>query len=138
MNNAKPAAIPVRAISAGVLGVLLILLGACSEDRSADAPPQNWGNMKVSIESRPSPPRVGMDEFLVMVTDGHGRPTYNLVVSLRASDQEPWKQAIEDGQMGVYRTAVGVAPGEKSVLQVQLRRNDDIEHVMYFPLKLQP
>lgn len=128
-----------RAVSTRVAAgwLLAMLLAACGEDRAADAPPQKWRDLEVRIESRPSPPRAGMTEFLVMVTDGHGRPTYNLVVSLRTSDRDSWKQAIEDGQMGVYRRAVEVAPGDKSVLQVQLRRND-VGDVLYFPLKLQP
>jgi len=128
----------IRAVRTGVAAGLLLTAAACnSGDRAADVPPQKWKDMEVSVESRPSPPRAGMDEFLVMVTDGRGRPAYNLLVSLRTSDQNPWIQAIEDGQIGVYRRAVKVAPGTNSVLQVQIRRKD-AEDVLYFPLKLQP
>jgi len=114
-----------------------LLLAACSEDKAAGVSSQKWRDMEVSIESRPSPPRAGMDEFLVMVTDVRGRPAYNLVVSLRTNDQEPWKQGIEDGQMGVYRRAVKVESGDKPVLQVQIRRNETTD-ILYFPLTLQP
>lgn len=117
-------------------GWLMVTLAACSEDNAADAPAQKWRDMFVRIESRPSPPRVGMDEFLVMVTDGRGRPAYNLVVSLRANDQEPWKQGIEDGQMGVYRRAVKVELTGRPILQVQIRHNGATD-VLYFPLQLQ-
>jgi hypothetical protein len=119
------------------VAVASLLLVACSEDKTADAPPQKWHNMEVRIESRPSPPRAGMNEFLVMVTDERGRPTYNLVVSLRTDGQDSWKQAIEDGQMGVYRRAVKVELGVRSVLQVQIK-SQGTEDVLYFPLMLQP
>jgi len=141
MSSARqnfPFIILVRAASTRVAaGLLLAMVSACGADRAADAPPQKWRDMEVRIESRPSPPRAGMDEFLVMVTDGRGRPAYNLIVSLRTSDQNPWKQAIEDGQIGVYRRAVKVEPGANFVLQVQIRRKD-AEDVLYFPLTLQP
>ncbi len=115
---------------------LLALVAGCGKP-SEDIPPQMWENMEVRVESRPSPPRVGMDEFLVMVTDRRGHPGYDLIVSLRTSDQDPWKQAIEDGQVGVYRRAVEVGPGARAVLQVQIRRRDT-ESVLYFPLKIEP
>lgn len=92
--------------------------------------------MEVRLESRPNPPHAGVNEFLVMVTDGRGKPAYNLVVSMRTSDQNQWTQAIEDGQIGVYRRGVKVEPGASAVLQVQIRRKD-AEDVLYFPLKLQ-
>lgn len=118
-------------------GMLVLMVAACGGDRATDMPAQKWRDKEVRIESRPNPPHAGMDEFLVMVTDGRGRPAYNLVVSLRTSDKNPWTQAIEDGQIGVYRRAVKVEPGANSVLQVQIRRKDT-EDILYFPLTLQP
>lgn len=85
------------------------------------------------VESRPSPPRTGMNEFLVMTTGERGRPVYDLIVSLRTDDHDEWKQAIQDGQVGVYRRAAEVAPGIRSTLQVQIRRND-VESTLRFPL----
>lgn len=112
---------------------LLALLAACGADQAADIPAQKWQGLEVRVESRPSPPRAGMNEVLVIATDRRGRPGYDLIVSLRTSDDDPWKQAIEDGQVGVYRRAVMVEPGTRSVLQVQIRRND-ATNVLYFPL----
>lgn len=122
-----------------MFGVLAAaMLAGCSAGQQAEAiPAQKWQNLEVRVESRPSPPRPGMNEFLVMVTDSRGRPGYDLVVSLRTSDQDEWKQAIEDGQVGVYRRAVRVGPDARSALQVQLRRGDAGD-VLYFPLKVQP
>lgn len=117
--------------------VLLGALSACGGKQAADAPPQMLGGVEVRIESRPSPPRAGMNEFLVMVTGEHSKPVSNLVVNLRADDQDAWKQAIQDGGVGVYRRAVEVAPGARSVLQVQIRR-DGTESILRFPLQLEP
>ena len=100
-----------------------------------DAPVQKWQDMEVRVESRPSPPRAGMNEFLVMTTGERGRPVYDLIVSLRTDDQDEWKQAIQDGQVGVYRRAVEVAPGTRSVLQVQIKRKSEAG-VLRFPLNL--
>ncbi len=119
--------------------VLLTLLGlaACGGKQTADAPPQMLGDIEVRVESRPTPPRSGMNEFLVMVTGEHSKPIYDLVVSLRTDEQDAWKQAIQDGQVGVYRRAAQVAPGTRSVLQVQIRRNGT-ESVLRFPLQVEP
>jgi hypothetical protein len=114
---------------------LLTALSACGEAADDNIPHQKWQNMDVQVETRPSPPEVGMDEILVMVTDERGRPGSDLMVSLRSSDQDRWVQAIEDGGLGVYRRAVELAPGERSMLQVQLKRNG-MESVLRFPLKV--
>ncbi len=129
----------LSALGAGVAALCLAAgLAACSGgERAADLPPQAWRDMEVRVESRPNPPRAGMNEFLVMATDKRGRPGYDLIVSLRASDQDAWTQAIQDGQVGVYRRAVRVGPDARSVLQVQLKRRG-MEDVLYFPLQLQP
>lgn len=120
-----------------VAAILLLMLSACGGEKTDDAPPQKWQSMEVRVETRPSPPRLGMNEVLVMVTDTHGRPGYDMVVSIRTSDQDKWVQAIQDGQVGVYRRAVEFAPGERSVLQVRLK-GYDTEGILRFPMKVQP
>lgn len=112
-------------------------LAACGEPPGAQLPPQKWQGLDVSVESRPNPPHAGMNEFLVMVADARGRPAYNLVVSLRASPKDEWKQAIEDGQVGVYRRAVKLESAANPVIQVQLKLKDT-EGVLAFPLNTQP
>ena len=112
---------------------LLEALSACSGDQAVDIPVQKWHEVEVRVEVRPSPPRAGMSEFLVMTTGERGRPVYDLIVSLRTNDQDEWKQAIQDGQVGVFRRAVDVEPGARSVLQVQIKRKDE-EGVLRFPL----
>lgn len=117
--------------------LMLAAVSACGGSQADDIPPQKWQDIDIRVESRPSPPRTGMNEILVLATGERGRPAYDLVVSLRTDDSDEWKQAIEDGQVGVYRRAVEVAPGTRSVLQVQIRRND-AESVLRFPLRVAP
>ncbi len=125
----------VRRRFALVLLGMLALLGGCSGDRAPDSVPQQWQGLEVRVESRPSPPAPGMNEFLVIMTDRRGQPGWDYLVEVRSADGDPWKQAIQDGREGVFRRAAMVAPGERSVLQVRLRRNDQ-ETVLRFPLNL--
>ena len=115
---------------------LLVLLAACSRDQVADTQPQKWQGAEVRVESRPSPPRPGVNEFLVIVTGERG-PIHDIMVSIRTDDQDEWIQAIQDGEVGVYRRAAKVAPGTRSILQVQIKRNG-AEGVLRFPLNLSP
>ncbi|MBI5919950.1 MAG: hypothetical protein HY849_11350 [Nitrosomonadales bacterium] len=118
----------------GSVVLLSGLLASCGgEDAGATIPTQQWQGVEIRVESRPMPPQPGMNEFLVMATGARGRPAFDLMVSLRTSDQDVWRQAIQDGQVGVYRRAVDVEPGERSVLQVQIKRKGE-ESVLRFPL----
>lgn len=110
-------------------------LAACGGDVTQQLPPQQWQGLEVRVEARPSPLHDGTSEFLVMVADSRGKPAYNLIVSMRTNDSEPWKQAIEDGQVGVYRRGIKAESG--AVLQVQIKRND-AEGLLRFPLTQQP
>lgn len=116
---------------------MLSLLSACGGVQTDDAPPQRWQDYVVRVDSRPSPPRAGMNEILVMITDTKSRAGEDMIVSLRTSDRDKWIQAIEDGGLGVYRRAVVMEPGERSVLQVRLDRKGS-QTVLRFPLKVQP
>lgn len=102
-------------------GAMLLL--ACARETGSGISPQVWQQAEVVIETRPAPPRPGMNEFLVIVTDSHGLPVHDLIVSLRMSDKAAWQQAIQDGHTGVYRRAL---PVKNSVdkLQVQLKQGE--------------
>lgn len=132
MNSLPSGRVGAKLFLALMLGALL---AACGGDISRQPPPQQWQGLEVRVEQRSSPLHDGSSEFLVMATDSRNRPAYNLVVSMRTSDSEPWKQAIEDGQVGVYRRAIKAEAGAE--LQVQIRRGD-AEGVLRFPLKQQP
>lgn len=116
---------------AGMAVMIAAAMTGCGGSTQA-LPPQHWHGLDVRVEVRPSPLN-DADEFLVMVTRSNGKPGYGLVISLRGSDQAPWKQAIEDGRVGVYRTAIKVG-GKKPVLQMKIKL-DDNEGVLHIPLR---
>jgi hypothetical protein len=109
----------------------------CGGEKKGDAPVQVWQDMEIRVETRPNPPRTGMTEFLIMLTSKTGRPGDDYMVSVRTSDQDPWKWAVQDGRMGIYRRAAELAPGNRSVLQVQLKHKGQ-ESVLHFPFNLAP
>jgi hypothetical protein len=92
-----------------------------------------WNGLDVSVESRPSPPRAGNNEVVVMVTGERHRPVFDAIVELRARSDADWVQAIEDGHVGVYRRAVNFGDANRAVLEVRLRRGGD-EGTLSFPL----
>ena len=112
-----------------------VALSGCSGKTAADTVPQHWQDLDIRVETRPSPPALGMDEFLVIVTRSHGQPAWDCLVDIRTADEDPWKQAIQDGRVGVYRRSALVELGERSVVQVQIHRQDnDSTTVLRFPL----
>jgi hypothetical protein len=111
-----------------------VLLGACgAADTSAVIGTGRWGSIDVSVESRPAPPRAGNNEVVVSVTGERRQPIYDALVFLRAGDDAPWVQAIEDGHVGVYRRAVNFGAGGRAVVQLRLRRGAD-ETTLQFPI----
>lgn len=118
-----------------------IVLGVAGCGKASDGiviPAQHWKDADIRIETHPNPPIAGMSEIVVIVTGVRGRPVYNLIVSLRSDDTMPWVQAIQDGQIGVYRRAVDVKAtnGDEAVLQVRLQQGEEQKSLL-FPLKLQ-
>ncbi|MDE1989439.1 MAG: hypothetical protein KGI82_03135 [Betaproteobacteria bacterium] len=110
-------------------------LAGCSGEKVADTVQQHWQDLDIRVETRPSPPALGMDEFLVIVTRSRGQPAWDCLVDIRTADEDPWKQAIQDGRVGVYRRSALVGLGERSVVQVQIHRQDnDSTTVLRFPL----
>ena len=133
-NSLSVMARQMQKMAAKYMALLLLgTLSACGGEQGVDIPAQEWQGIEVSVESHPSPPTAGMNEFVVMATGEHHRPIGDLVVSLRTDDHDAWTQAIQDGQLGVYRRAAEVAPGTRDVLQVQIRRNG-VESILRFPL----
>lgn len=137
-NNSDSRAKQLQLIGAKY-GVLFLLgaLAACSGDQASSIPSQKWQDVDIRVETRPSPPRAGMNEVLVMMTGERGRWVSDTIVSLRTDDHDAWTQAIQDGQIGVYRRAVEVEAGGRSVLQVQIKRNG-AESILRFPLSVAP
>src|SRR5665647_3198503 len=100
-----------------LISLLVTGLAACnSESQRISIPVQHWKGMDVRIETHPNPPLAGMSEIVVIVTGPHGKPTHDLIISLRGNESMPWVQAIQDGFIGVYRRAVDIGEGETVVL----------------------
>ena len=62
-------------------------------------------------------------------------PVGDLTISLRAADSMPWVQAIEDGNIGVYRRAIDLGDKQATTLQVKLQQGTE-ETVLLFPMTL--
>lgn len=108
-----------------------IFTSACTKQHRIVLPVQTWGDATVKIEILPSPANKNIHEFIVIISKGH-KPVADVIVSLRAIDDVPWKQAIQDGNVGVYRTVVDVPPQATQIL-VLLRRGSQ-ESLLKFPL----
>jgi hypothetical protein len=120
---------------AGIAISILLALASCGGDAES-IPSQQWQGITIHVQSRPSPPEPGMNEFLVIATYKSGKPGYDLFVRLRTRDGDPWREAIEDGEEGVYRRAVYVPDSEHAVLQMKIKRNDT-ESILHFPLRVE-
>lgn len=121
------------------LVVLSVMLGSCggapeSATPNPNTPPQMWGDVEVIVETRPEIATVGMNEFLVMVTRKPRKPMFDMLVSIRMTESDPWRQAIQDGHVGVYRRSLQVTdPATQGVL-VRLEHDDD-KVELRFPLR---
>ena len=100
-----------------------------------DTVSQKWKNIDVRVETRPSPPQEGPLEFLVILTDDRGRPAWSAIVEMRTSDNDQWKQCIQDGRVGVFRRSAVVNASGRSVVQVQIHYQNDAT-ILRFPIKL--
>ncbi len=118
-----------------LMGFIAVFLAACDGDVESPTMTQRWNEMEIHVETRPSPPSPGMAEIVVMVTEAGGKPVHDLIVSLRTADADPWIQAIQDGHLGAYRRAAKIGIGERSLLQIKIKRGQD-ENVLRFPLQL--
>ncbi|HHH48130.1 MAG TPA: hypothetical protein ENK51_04505 [Gammaproteobacteria bacterium] len=120
-------------IRTALLVALSGLLLACAGDEAVLLGPQEWDDTRFIVESRPSPIRQGMTEFIVIATRDKSRPGVGFVVSLRASEDRDWRQAIQDGYTGVYRRAVWVEDPLGGRLAVHVKKKDGAETTLYFP-----
>jgi len=126
----------VKKLPGILLSLLAMGLAACNDGAEAPSiPPQHWKEMVVRIETHPSPPLAGMSEIVVIITDPHGRPAGDLIVSLRGRESTPWVQAIEDGFIGVYRRAVDIGENKTGVVEVRIQQGAE-QKVLLFPIKL--
>ena len=118
------------------LPALVMALFGCSGG-TQDSPTENWRDLQIHVESRSYAPIPGMKELLVFINRNRVLPAWDCRVDLRTSDADPWKQAIEDGHVGVYRRAAKVDEREHSVLQIWIHAEGN-ETVLRIPLETQP
>lgn len=117
-------------------GLVALALVACSPGTDTYVVgADHWGPYDVAVESRPAPPRPGHNEVVVTVTGARRQPAYDLLVSVRAAQDQPWVQAIEDGHVGVYRRAVIFGPPGKTSIEVRLQHGSD-DAVLQFPVSI--
>lgn len=125
----------VGRLRAAMPAIALIAAG-CGAD-SPVSPTVVWRDLQIHVESRGYGPIPDMRELLVFVNRGSTLPAWDCRIDIRTSDADPWKQAIEDGHVGVYRRAVKVDDADHSVLQVWIRAEGN-ETVLTFPLNRKP
>ncbi len=115
--------------------LLMVMLQACAGEGVVVLGPQQWQDLEFRVEVHPSPPSVGMTEFIVIVSREVYKPGVGLVVEIRVGEKTQWRQAIQDGYTGVYRRAAYVTDPQTQSLLVQVRRvNKDGETLLSFPL----
>lgn len=126
-----------------ILSVVSFGLFGCADDQAVQLGPQNWNDLQIIVEARPTPIRSGMTEFIVIASREKVKPGFGLIVSMRVDDKAEWKQAIQDGYTGVYRRAVRVNNPQSDVLAVHIRSAEDDdkgsegEKILFFPLNQQ-
>jgi len=122
--------------AAATVAAIAAALPGCS-DGTQDSPTAYWRDLQIHVESRSYAPIPEMRELLVFVNRGPTLPAWDCRIDLRTSDADPWKQAIEDGHVGVYRRALKVDDREHSVLQIWIRSAGN-ETVLRIPLIRKP
>jgi len=102
----------------------LLLLASCTGGDAWDPAPQPWQDLSVSVQTRPSPVREGMNEFLVIASRQQRGFSSDLMVHIRTDGSE-WVQAIPDGALGVFRRALPVRDPAQEHLHVRLERKGE-------------
>jgi len=118
-------------LKACVLFTAVSLLAACSSDQQTwTPPPQQWQNMSIRIETRPTMIREGMNEFLVIANRQQSGFSSDLMVDVR-TEYSDWKQAMPDGALGVFRRALPVKDVQHDHLYVRLVRKGQQREMMF-------
>jgi hypothetical protein len=110
-----------------------LIVASCGREPMGVMPAKTWEDITIQVETRPPLLEKGMNEFLVIATKLDRRPAHNLLVSLRINEDGQWHQAIQDGEVGVYRRAINTAMPKTDVLFVRIAR-DNREGIFEFPL----
>jgi len=115
--------------------LMAVVLAGCSDSPMVVLGPQQWEDLEFRVEVHPSPPSVGMTEFIVIASRDVYKPGVGLVVDIRVDETGKWRQAIQDGFTGVYRRAVFIRDPKTQSLHVNVRRSTNDDKVsLSFPL----
>lgn len=118
------------------LFVALLLSSACSGERVA-MPTQQWSDMSFEVETRPPLAVSGMNEFVV-IASRNGKRVSEIIVSIQIMGTGKWRQAIQDGHIGVFRKSLFVKDPKQTSLLVRVRhskKENKDETILEFPLR---
>lgn len=108
-----------------------LLLFSCSADEGNWLPaPQSWQDITIRMETRPTPIRQGMNEFILIANHQQRGFVNDLLVEVH-TEYSGWKQAMPDGALGVFRRALPVKDVLNDHLYVRLTRRGQ-HHEMVF------
>ena len=107
-----------------LLALLCLGLSACFGDQAQQSPLQYWQGIEFSVETRPNPAKVGINEVLIVATRPRRQPEFNLLVSIRMRKDAPWVQGIQDGHTGIFRRGLAMREPGPQTLWVQIQRVD--------------
>jgi len=117
-------------IRATYMLVMVLLFSACSADQGWTPPAQQWQNISIRIETRPTQLVRGMNEFLVIADRQQSGFSSDLMVDVR-TDHSAWKQAMPDGALGVFRRALPIKDVLHDRLYVRLLRKGETREMVF-------
>lgn len=121
-----------------LLWIVLVCAGlAACIGGDSQLPPQYWQGIEFSVETRPSPARLGINEVLVVATRPGRQPEFNLLVSIRMNEADTWVQSIQDGHTGIFRRGLAMRVLGNQILSVRIQHGD-AQTVLRFPLVVAP
>jgi len=113
-----------------VLFTALWLVGCSADDQAWGPPVQEWNDIAIRIETRPTVVIPGMNEFLVIANRQQRGFSADLVVDVRTENSN-WKQAMPDGALGIFRRALPVKDVHKDHLYVRLHRKGELREMVF-------
>jgi hypothetical protein len=117
----------------GISLLLVFLLFSCMGEVPS-SPVKEWEGMEFRLETRPPYITRGMMEFLVIANRPGRKPASDLLIELRVGPTGRWVQAIEDGNVGVYRRAMRINDPATDVMYMHIQNKKNKEGLLEFPL----
>jgi len=115
-----------------------LLLSSCSTDGENWSPaPQSWQDITIRMETRPTPIRQGMNEFILIANHQQRGFVNDLLVEVH-TEHSGWKQAMPDGALGVFRRALPVKDVLNDHLYVRLTRRGQHSEMVFSLAPAQP